>query len=224
MRHDKMTGMKKYFRKIVRRVIWLALQQDKQLKPENLLARYRSGYSLMTGRLGIINWLDPDQRAIMPLDDRFLIGKHLAKKIRSNYFEVSFDRSFRQVVEGCAELHPRRRWTWISPEVIDAMTSLHQKGYAHSVEIWRNGMLVGGAYGIAIGGYFSGESMFAREHYANKVAMVTLVHNLRKCGFSLLDSLELGSVAREFGAYEIPRDEYKVLLADALSQDVKFAC
>ncbi len=159
----------------------------------------------------------------MPLDDRFQIGKHLAKKIRSGFFEVSFDRSFRQVVEGCAELHPNRRWTWIIPEVIDAMTRLHREGYAHSVEVWRNGQLVGGAYGIAIGGYFSGESMFSREHYANKVAIVFLVHRLRECNFSLLDSLELGSVAREFGSFEIPRGEYKALLAKALSQDVKFA-
>ena len=215
-----MTMLERVSKQWFRRIVFLALRQKSDLQPENILARYRSGQYFMMGRFGIMKWKNPDQRAVIPLDDRFQVGKRLAKKIHSGGFEVTFDRVLRRVVESCAELNPKRSWTWIYPEVIDVICSLHRQGYAHSVEVWRQGQLVGGEYGIAIGGFYSGESMFTREDYASRVALVFLVNRLRDCGYTLLDTQELRGVVREFGAYEMPREEYLSLLGKALSQNV----
>jgi len=211
--------LERYSKQLFRRIVFLASGQKKELQPENILARYRSGQYYMINRYGRMKWKNPERRAIIPLDDRFHIGKRLARVIRSGCFEVTFDQALRRVVESCAELNPKRSWTWIYPEVIDAICRLHQQGFAHSVEVWHEGQLVGGEYGVAMGGFFSGESMFTREDYASRVAMVYLVDRLRDCGFSLLDTQELRGVVSEFGAYEIPREEYLSLLGKALSQN-----
>jgi leucyl/phenylalanyl-tRNA--protein transferase len=215
-----MTMLERVSKQWFRRIVFLASGQKRELQPENILARYHSGQYYMIDRYGRMKWKNPEQRAVIPLDDRFRVGKRLAKKIHSGHFEVTFDRVLRRVVESCAELNPKRSWTWIYPEVIDVICRLHQQGYAHSVEVWRQGQLVGGEYGIAIGGFYSGESMFAREDYASRVALVFLVNRLRDCGYTLLDTQELRGVVREFGAYEIPREEYLSLLGKALSQNV----
>ena len=212
--------LERYSKQLFRRIVFLASRQKKELRPENILARYRSGQYYMIDRYGRMKWKNPEHRAIIPLDDRFHIGKRLARVIRSGRFEVTFDQALRRVVESCAELNPKRSWTWIYPEVIDAICRLHQQGNAHSVEVWREGQLVGGEYGVAMGGFFSGESMFTREDYASRVALVYLVDRLRECGFSLLDTQELRGVVSEFGAYEISREEYSSLLGKALSLKV----
>jgi leucyl/phenylalanyl-tRNA--protein transferase len=178
----------------------------------------------MTARFGIVKWRDPEQRAIIPLDERFRIGKRLAKKLASGYFEVTFDRAFRDVVEACAQPRPGHgsSWSWLSRDLIEAYLALHRLGYAHSAEVWHEGRLVGGEYGVAIGGLYSGESMFTREDSAGRVALAHVVERLRAHGFVLLDTQYLTSVTCEFGAYEVERSEYHTLLADALARDVTF--
>lgn len=176
----------------------------------------------MISKDGILEWRSPEPRAIVPLDDRFTIGKRLSKKLDSGIFQATFNRSFRDVVHACAEPRPGSPRVWITPEVCHAYVRLHELGHAHSVEIWRGNQLVGGEYGVAIGGFYSGESMFTREDYAGRVAMVHLVRRLRERGFTLLDSQYMNPTAREFGAVEVDRHEYARLLAGALSCEASF--
>lgn len=190
--------------------------------PGRILAEYRRGRFPMTGGLGFIEWRAPDRRAVIPLDDRFVIGKRLGKKLDSGAFRVTFDTAFADVIEACAEPTARRGTPWLSGELARAYRILHEHGYAHSVEVWNGDHLVGGEYGVAIGGFYSGESAFTREDYAGRVAMVHLVERLRERGFLLLDSQVMNSMAREFGAYELPRNEYEECLADAISRNVSF--
>ncbi len=209
---------------IINRLVSLFFRQQKQLQPERMIAAYREGCFPMTRRcrFGLIQWINPKKHAIIPLDDRFKIGKRLTKKIQSNCFELTFDSAFHEVIQGCAEIKPDRPHTWILPALIEAYTRLYELVYAHRVEVWREGKLVGGEFGVAINGYYSGESLFTREDYAGRVAMVYLVNRLRKQGFTLLDTQHLSSIAHEFGAFEVERAEYMRLLADALECDVSF--
>src|SRR5262245_43490020 len=165
---------------------------------------------------GAIYWYEPNPRAIIPLDT-FHVPRRLARTARNGGFEVRVDTSFRAVMAACAEPTPDRATTWIAPEMIDAYTELHALGFAHSVETWREGRLVGGLYGVAIRGLFAGESMFSRERDASKVALVHLVERLRHGGFRLLDTqFIVGGHMLQFGTIEIPRAEYKRRLAQAL--------
>ena len=137
-------------------------------------------------------------------------------------FEVRVNTAFRAVMAACAEPAPERESTWISPEFIDVYTQLHQLGFAHSVESWRDGRMVGGLYGVAIRGLFAGESMFSHDTDASKVALVHLVERLRRGGFVLLDTQFTTSHLARFGAVEIPRQEYKKRLAHALKVNAAF--
>jgi leucyl/phenylalanyl-tRNA--protein transferase len=213
---------KNHLYRIVNRFMALVFLHRVQLRPDRVLAAYRRGYFPKIKRIGFLYWSNPERRAIIPLDDRFQVGKRLKKKIESHFFEVTFDKAFPEVIKACASPLPGRSTTWISPEVIESFIRLHELGHAHSVEVWRDGRLVGGEYGIAIGGFYSGESMFHYEDYASRVAMVHLVERLRERGFVLLDSQEMNQTIREFGAMEVERVEYHRLLADALSRDVRF--
>jgi leucyl/phenylalanyl-tRNA--protein transferase len=130
--------------------------------------------------------------------------------------------AFREVMELCGEPAPDRDGTWISQEFVDMYTQLHEFGFAHSVETWRDGRLVGGLYGVAVRGLFAGESMFSRERDASKVALVHLVERLRRGGFVLLDTQVLTDHLTTFGAHEIPRTEYKARLAEALEVETVF--
>lgn len=215
-------ALRQSLRPLACRLVSLAFRHEEQLRPERMVASYREGRFPLIGRLDHIVWQDPAVRAVIPLDERFRVGKRLRKKIESGHFTVTFDRAFRRVIEACAELRPGREVLWLSPELIDAYTRLHRCGYAHSVEVWREGRLVGGEYGVAIGGLYSGESMFTREDYAGRVALACLAHRLRDRGFALLDTQQMSEVAREFGAFTIGRAEYGRLLADALARDVRF--
>jgi leucyl/phenylalanyl-tRNA--protein transferase len=163
-----------------------------------------------------IYWLDPALRGVLPLDDGFHLPRRLRRTALSDRFAVTADRDFAGVIRGCAEPAPGRMDTWINPEIERLFTELHDRGAAHAVETWRDGRLVGGLYGVALGGAFFGESMFSRVTDASKVALVHLVARLRLCGFVLLDTQFLTSHLARFGAVEVPKATYKRLLATAL--------
>jgi leucyl/phenylalanyl-tRNA--protein transferase len=188
------------------------------LSPELVLLAYREGYFPMAAsRHGKLRWYTSNPRAIIPLD-RFRIPRSLRQVLRKEEFSVTFDAAFSDVIHGCAD----RAETWISDEVIEVYTALHRRGDAHSVETWRGGTLVGGLYGVAIGGAFFGESMFSRESNASKVALVALVEHLRSRGFLLLDSQFMNVHMRQFGTVEIPRAWYLRLLAEATGVQTAF--
>jgi leucyl/phenylalanyl-tRNA--protein transferase len=192
------------------------------LTPEMLIAAYCQGLFPMADDHGVIRWYDPHPRAILPLET-FHVPHRLARTVRKGIFAIRTDAAFVEVMRACAEPAPGRETTWISEEMIAAYTALHRMGFAHSVEAWRDGRLVGGLYGVAIRGLFAGESMFSRERDASKVALVHLVERLRRGGYVLLDSQFLGSPhLLQFGLIEIPQWEYKRRLAQALQVDASW--
>ncbi|CAA7622067.1 Leucyl/phenylalanyl-tRNA--protein transferase [Candidatus Terasakiella magnetica] len=166
-------------------------------------------------------WIDPEERGILPLDG-FHIPGSLKKILRQERFEIRCDSAFEEVMRGCGESAPDRPDTWINEEIIALFVELFHLGLAHSVETWRQGRLVGGLYGLALGGAFFGESMFSRESAASKVALVHLVARLKSGGFSLLDTQFVTDHLKRFGAVEIPRAEYQARLAAALEERVSF--
>jgi leucyl/phenylalanyl-tRNA--protein transferase len=175
-----------------------------------LLQAYRFGIFPMAMRDGSIEWFSPDPRAILPLD-RFHVPHGLRRVASKNIFEVKMNQRFGEVILACA----KRRDTWINREIIDSYEQLHELGHAHSVETWQAGKLVGGLYGVAIGGAFFGESMFHRKTDASKVALVALVQHLRTQKFVLLDTQWVTPHLAQFGAIEIPRSQYIRLLKRA---------
>ena len=161
-------------------------------------------------------WVDPDLRGILPLE-RFHVPHSLRKTLKRAPFDLRVDTAFRAVMEGCAEAKAGRPDTWINQEVIRLFVELHTMGLAHSVETWQEGRLVGGLYGLALGGAFFGESMFSRVPEASKVALVDLVARLKLGGFQLLDTQFVTDHLARFGATEIPRAEYIRRLGQALA-------
>ena len=193
-----------------------------ELTPQLLIAAYCDGIFPMAHDDGAIYWYEPNPRAIIPLDT-FHVSRRLARTVRNSGFEMRIDTCFRAVMEACAEPAQDRATTWIAPEMIDAYTELHRLGFAHSVETWHDGQLVGGLYGVSIRGLFAGESMFSRERDASKIALVHLVERLRRGGFTLLDTqFVVGGHMLQFGTIEIPRAEYKRRLAQALTVPAVF--
>lgn len=182
------------------------------LSVDRLLLAYRSGLFPWTD--DPITWWSPDPRAVIELDG-FHIPKSLAKLLRQKPFQVTLNRTFREVMQGCAAPAPGRGETWITPRFIAAYTRLHRQGHAHSLECWQDGRLVGGIYGVAIGGFFAGESMFHRVSNASKVALASLVAHLRERNFELFDIQMLTPVTRQLGGVEIPRADYLKRLAVA---------
>ena len=168
---------------------------------------------------GEIGWFSPDPRGIIPLDG-FLVPSRLARIVRQHRFEVVVDRDFEGVMRACAER--RGEGTWISEEILESYVALHRAGQAHSVEARRQGTLVGGLYGVHIGGAFFGESMFHRERDASKVALVALVDRLVRQGFLLLDTQWTTAHLEQFGATEIPREDYLVKLRRAAAKPCDF--
>lgn len=188
-----------------------------EITSDLLIRAYRAGLFPMAEARGSdrLYWLDPEQRGVLPLD-RFHLPRRLLRTVESGHFTVTADHDFQGVITGCASPAPGREETWINPEIETLFTELHQRGLAHSVESWVDGALVGGLYGVALGGAFFGESMFSRATDASKVALVHLMARLRLGGFVLLDTQFVTSHLGRFGAIEIPRDRYKQLLAEAL--------
>ena len=189
------------------------------LGSERLLAAYQQGIFPWT--VNPITWWSPDPRAIFELDG-FHVPQSLARIIRQGRFEVTIDQSFRAVMEGCAAPAPGRGGAWITEEFIEAYTRLHRQGHAHSVECRLKGKLVGGIYGVSIGGLFAGESMFHRVNDASKVALHHLVRHLRERGFVLFDIQMVTPATKPLGAIEIPRREYLQRLSAAVKMKCSF--
>ena len=195
-----------------------------QLTPDWLLDAYRHG--IFPWPVGDpeapVAWWSPDPRAVIELDG-FHVPRRLGRTVRSNRFDVTYDRDFAAVIRACATVPGRLDETWITPQMIDAYQRLFQLGHAHSVEVWRHGRLAGGTYGVSVGGLFAAESKFHRLRDASKVALVHLVGRLRDRGYSLLDIQQLTRHTAQFGAVEIARHRYLSRLAEALTLPVTFA-
>ena len=187
------------------------------LSVPRLLLAYRSG--LFPWTADPVTWWSPDPRGIIELD-QFHVSRSLARTLRKGAFEVTFDRAFREVITACGKT--RRPGGWISAEFIAAYTALHAAGHAHSVECWQAGKLVGGVYGVAVGGLFAGESMFHRADDASKVALFHLVGRLRERGFVLFDTQMVTPVTKQLGAIEISRAKYLLRLAAAVTVQAVF--
>lgn len=170
---------------------------------------------------GHIYWYAPDPRAILPLDN-FHIPRRLKRTINKGMYETRINTAFVDVINKCAEAKPGRESTWIDHNITQAYTQLNHMGYAHSVETWQDNQLVGGLYGVAINGFFAGESMFSQARDASKVALVALVQHLLKRRFTLLDVQFTTPHLARFGVIETPRSNYHALLAYALKQATHF--
>ena len=194
-----------------------------EVTPELLLRAYAAGiFPMAEGRdAPTLYWIDPERRGILPLDG-FHTPRRLRRTVRRRPFEIRCDTAFDAVIRACAEPTPERRDTWISPEIVRLYKALDAMGRVHTVECWQAGELVGGLYGVAIGGAFFGESMFSRVRDASKVALVHLVARLVHGGFQLLDTQFTTEHLQGFGAIEIPRSRYRQLLSRALAVEAHF--
>ena len=184
-----------------------------------LLGAYRTGFFPMAvgGRVG---WFSPDQRGILPLD-AVHVSRRLARLVRGGGFEISVNRAFGEVIRACAA-RPGDAGNWIDDEIIKSYTALHEAGFAHSVETWHESTLAGGLYGVSLKGAFFGESMFHQVTGASKIALVGLVERLRSNRYQLLDIQWETPHLASFGAIEVPRRRYLVLLADAMEVECEF--
>lgn len=186
--------------------------------PDLLLRAYRAGlFPMAETRHGSrLYWLDPELRGVLPLDG-FHLSKRLLRTTLSNQYEVTSDTAFAAVVANCAAAAPGRQDTWINADIERLFGALHRLGHAHSIESRQDGVLVGGLYGVSVGGVFFGESMFSKARDASKVALVHLVARMRLGGYTLLDTQFVTSHLAQFGADEIPREDYKAKLAAAVA-------
>ncbi len=193
------------------------------MTPELLLKAYAIGiFPMAEGRdQSEVHWIDPDLRGVLPLEE-FQIPRKVKRRVRRGDFEVRCDHAFAQVIGACAEPVDGRPDTWINPAIMRLYGELHAAGFAHSVECWRDGALVGGLYGVSLGAAFFGESMFSRLGDASKVALVHLVLRLRKGGYRLLDTQFATAHLGRFGVIEIPRAEYRDKLAQAITTRAQF--
>ena len=191
-----------------------------ELTPELVLKAYCSGvFPMAEGRNSDeVYWYDPEVRGVLPIEELH-VSKKLKKTILKKTYTITFDKAFADVISKCADI---RKDTWINDEIISLYTKLHDAGYAHSVEAWLDGELVGGLYGISIGGAFFGESMFSTATDASKVALVYLVARLWKQGFTLLDAQFVNEHLKQFGIKEILKNNYMVFLEQALKLEVSF--
>lgn len=210
------------------------LTDAQQRTVRHVLRMYREGWFPMLMESGRgVEWVQPHERAIVPLDGRFKVSKSLAQRVRSGRFIVTHNRAFGEVIRACASPAKGREDTWLHPSIIDAFDLLHQAGHAHSVEAWlppvgqrvasrvgdppAGSVLVGGLYGLALGSVFCGESMFSRPNQggtdASKVCLVHLVQHLRARGFTLLDAQLSSEHLERFGMYEMPQEMYAKHLA-----------
>jgi leucyl/phenylalanyl-tRNA--protein transferase len=193
------------------------------LTADLLLRAYRLGlFPMAESRASrALHWLDPEARGVLPLDG-FHLPRSLLKTLRSGRFEVTADADFPRTIAACAASRENRPETWINAEIERLFTELHGLGFAHSVETWEDGELVGGLYGACLGGAFFGESMFSIATDASKAALVHLVARMRLSGFVLLDTQFITAHLAKFGAIEIPRAAYHVKLAEAVDVQARF--
>lgn len=189
------------------------------LSIDRLLLAYRTGVFPWTVRP--LTWWSPDPRGILEFA-HVHISRSLARTLRQERYEITFDRDFRRVIESCARAPRRESRSWITQEFIRAYTALHEAGHAHSVEAWQDGRLVGGVYGVAVGGLFSGESMFHAADDAAKVALVHLLRHLESQGFVLFDTQMVTPTTTALGAVNIRRAQYLERLALAVQVRARF--
>lgn len=187
------------------------------LDPAQLLSAYCEGAFPMGEDDGTVSWYRPPMRGILPVTD-FHVPRRFLQFLRHSPFEVRWNTAFADVMRGCAS----REETWITDAILDSYQELHRLGFAHSAEVWREGRLMGGVYGVAIGGAFFGESMFSREPQASKTALVHLQWRLRERGFILHDTQWTTPHLAQFGGHEIPCAQYLDLLARAIRLPARF--
>ena len=194
-----------------------------EITPEVLLRAYACGIFPMAESADdpTLFWVEPERRGVIPLDG-FRISSRLARTVRSDAFTVTVDTAFKAVIAGCAAPQPGRDDTWINKRIRDLYVGLYELGHGHSVEVWENDELVGGLYGVSLGGAFFGESMFHLARDASKVALVHLVARLISGGFELLDTQYVTEHLRSFGAVEISRRRYTALLDRAVAAEADF--
>jgi leucyl/phenylalanyl-tRNA--protein transferase len=198
------------------------MENNNSLSTDQLIYAYASGvFPMADAETGVINWYRPDPRAIIPIET-YQPGRSLKPILNKGIFEIRVDQQFRRVMEICAEPRPYEPETWISTEIIDVYTALHQMGLAHSVEAYLEGELVGGLYGVHLGAAFFGESMFTRASNASKVCFNHLITILRKNQFELLDSQFMNDNVQRYGAIEISRVAYEKRLAKAINRPCSF--
>lgn len=190
-----------------------------EITPEMLLRAYAAGVFPMADSQENpeIFWVDPLDRGILPLD-KFHISRTLKRKLRHEIFQIRTNFDFLAVLAGCAD----RNETWINDSIFQLYLSLHEMGFAHSIEVWQEDTLVGGVYGVALGGAFFGESMFSRRKDASKIALAYLVDRLRVGGFTLFDTQFITPHLASLGAVEISRAHYRELLEQALLVNADF--
>lgn len=193
-----------------------------KIPTDDLLYGYCNGiFPMADSEEGEIYWYSPDPRAIIPIDT-YKPSKSLRPVINQNRFEVAFNRNFKEVMTNCAKPRFEDDLTWISQDIIDSYCDLHQRGIAHSVEVYQNNTLVGGLYGVSIGSAFFGESMFHLVPNASKVAFHYLIENLRIRNYKLLDTQFINDNVKRFGALEIPKSLFLKILKDSISIENKF--
>ncbi len=193
------------------------------INPEELLLAYRLGIFPMAESRAAdeVLWVRPHERGILPLE-KFHVPRRLARAVRSDRYDVTIDHAFDQVIRGCAESRPDRRETWINDPIIVVFEALHRRGFAHSVETWHHGQLVGGLYGLSLGAAFFAESKFSRMTDASKVALVHLAARLKAGGYTLLDAQFPNPHLEQFGAVTVTEERFQSLLSEALTHTGNF--
>lgn len=188
------------------------------LTPDMLLDAYANGYfpMAMAADDPELYWFSPEERGVLPLDS-FNIPRGLKRVLPTLPYRVTVDTAFDAVIRACGTLTPERRETWINETIIELYNTLHAQGHAHSIEVWAEKKLVGGLYGISLGGAFFGESMFSRAPEASKLALVTLVEILNEAGYALLDTQYVNEHLKQFGVVAMPKEIYMTKLENALS-------
>jgi len=194
-----------------------------RLTPDNIIKAYSVGIFPMAENYSDqkIYWINPQNRGILPLGGLH-ISKSLRKTIKRKSFNVTYNYNFRHIIQECAKIGSRRPETWINQEIMEAYIELHKIGYAHSIECWKDNKIVGGLYGIALGGAFFGESMFSQQSNASKIALVHLVAILKDRGFILLDTQFTSDHLETMGVIEISRENYLKKLKNALAKSPVF--
>jgi leucyl/phenylalanyl-tRNA--protein transferase len=198
----------------------------RSITPELVLTGYmRGAFPMCEPGTGRVEWFTCDPRALVPLDARFRVARSLARTVRSGRFDVRVDTAFAKVIAACARDRAPDNRNWIGSDIVRVYTELHRMGFAHSVEAWRDGQLVGGLYGVALRGAFFGESMFhvpGKGTDASKACLVHLVDRLRRGGFTLCDSQYSNEHMSQFGTYEVPARDYARMLEDAIETDARW--
>ncbi len=188
------------------------------ITPDMLLAAYTNGYFPMAMEKDDpeLYWFSPEERGVLPIAD-FNIPRGLARAMKTHPYSITVDRDFDAVIRSCGTLTPKRHETWINETIVALYTELHRMGHAHSIETWQDDQLVGGLYGVSLGGAFFGESMFSRAAEASKIALVTLVEILREADYQLLDTQYVNDHLKQFGVEAMRKKDYMIKLEKALN-------